>query len=1191
MSSNVSSANHGLSFDKIDIDDFIRESKRIGVSAAQTRKQRSRRKNIKRNVSKASLIAPLLAAEGCLTIGKEDIALTPPKGSNKPPAEETSTGGGGGTTPAGTPPPAFSATNDSLTATANEQITVSAAELLANDIHGNSDTLELVRVFNAVNGTVFLDGGIVTFQPDEGFQGVAQYNYLVRDESGQTRIGKVFVDVEQGVVTVDEDDPDFPIDDDEGGGSGDGGPHQGPGDGPKDDPDHGGDSGTGEDGGDTDTGDGDGDHGDHDGDTGSGGDGGDSGSGDHGDHDGDTGSGGDTGTGDGGGDHGDHDGDTGDDGGDSGSGDHGDHDGDSGDGEDGGDSGSGDSGGDHGDHGGAPSDDGGHVHPDDPSKAGEHTALLSLVPVAEATHVAISGGSWFDPATWASGEVPGEGAKVHIPHGVTVDYDGESASSLFTVRVDGMLHFATDKDTFMEVDTLIVAPSGHMTIGTQSDPVAAGVNAVIQIADNGPIDVGWDPMLLSRGVISHGSIDVHGAEKDSFLKLATDAMAGDTSITLEEAPEGWNVGDRLVLTGTHFTEPPSGPLGEPTNLSTEDEELIITSINGKVVHFASALEYDHDTPRPDLKAYVANYSRNVEVRTENADDVPVHQRGHVMLMHSDDIDVRYAEFNELGRTDKSERAFDADALGSVESDSNVKGRYSLHIHRAGVSDVDDPAMLVGNAVWGSPGWGFVHHDSNAVLADNAAYDVSGAAFVAETGNEIGRWSHNISIKTLGVKGVGDPHNTPKITDDVLAFDLGRTGAGFWFQGRLVDAVDNVAAGAPGGQGFVYFHRGSSGQIDVTPDTLPHPEVLRYDEAAHVQIPSISMFHNNETIASGGGFMVIKSGPQQTHDMRSVISDFTAWEVVYGVHLEYTAHYTFKNIDLVGAENTTLAGFNLGTNVIDLVVNDADISGFDKGVLADRFQTFPAAHDYVFIDTNIEGAATDFDNAGAAFGDLVLSGDDLVEGRLSFQSDYSDIPTLHVEVGSDFIELSGTKTDSIGDIQISPDWDAHTYNWFAAKRAAEEEGFWTLPDGRTVVAFEQYVADRATGALDKISTFVHIDNIFHDDLSAWFDQQGYPNNGVLDLTNEAPNPTTDFATVSENGSVVVDVLANDTDPDGDDLTIDGFIFPKHGDVNVNENGTVTYTPDPNFVGTDHLCYWVDDGQGNLTMGELFVTVEI
>ncbi len=843
---------------------------------------------------------------------------------------------------------------------------------------------------------------------------------------------------------------------------------------------------------------------------------------------------------------------------------------------------------DHG-HGGATDPDhdhGGGPHPDDPAKASEHMALLNLVPVNQATHVAVTNGSWFDPDTWANGQVPGAGAKVVIPQGIVVQYDGESAVSLFTVRVDGVLDFATDQNTFMEVDTLVVSPTGHLMIGTIENPVAANVQAVIQIADNGPINVSWDPMLLSRGVISHGEIDIHGAEKDAFLKVAVDPMAGAMSLTLEAPPEGWQVGDKLVLTGTHLTATENVAATVPRHDETEDEELTITRIEGNVIYFSTPLEFNHEAPRADLKAYVANYSRNVKIETENADTVPVHQRGHVMFMHSDDIDVRYAEFQELGRTDKSDRAFDVGDLTQVESDSNVKGRYPLHIHRAGVSDIDSPAYFVGNSVWGSPGWGFVHHDSNAIMADNAAYDVFGAAFVAETGNETGRWSHNIAIKSIGTGGGAKWH------EDVIAFDLGRTGAGFWFQGRLVDAVDNVAAGVPGGHGFVYMSRGNGG-IAVDPATADYSESLRYVDEAFVNYPAITQFAGNEAFAVGVGLEIIKAGSEQGHDVRSVIDDFLAWEVSTGIHLQYTAHYTLTNIDLIATDGsasgrTPWRGIEYGPNAINMVINGAEIEGFPVGVYLAKQATnmnnpFDGKWGYVFIDVDVTGAATNFANVDA--GDRFMQASELMDGRLLFESGIDGIPVAPTPGWLNTLNLHGAKTDSIGNDSVSPSWDPILYDYWNIQGAIMEEGYWTLPDGRKVTVIDQYFTDRATGAIDKVGIFVEWPRDFSD-----FPSQPHYN-GVLDLNSQAPVARSDFATLSENGSIVLDVLANDFDPDGDPLAIDGLGQAQHGSVYLNDDGTITYVADPNYTGSDEFWYWVEDDNGNFAKGYVHITVEI
>lgn len=1039
MNSKFRRADTRLSLHQIDIDDLLAANRLGAVETPAALGRRARRRAARRNLANAGLVASLLAAEGCKTLGDKEL---PMGGGGQRPG-----GNGGGNNNGGD----FTPVDDHFNAEAGQPLEIPASQLLANDIHDESNPLEIVRVFGAVNGTVSFDGSVVTFVPNEGFEGTASFSYEARDSSGATHSADVFIDFSEGAVPPGED-----------GGGPDG------------------------------------------------------------------------------------------------------------------------------------SADASHPHPDDPSKAEEHIALMNLVPVEEATHVAVNNGSWFDPATWANGEVPGDGARVYIPEGVDVVYDGESPVSLFTVRVDGTLEFATDQNTFMEVDTLVVAPSGHLIIGTIANPVAANVSAIIQIADNGPIDVAWDPMLLSRGVISHGEVEIHGAEKDTFLKVAVDPMAGDTSITLEAPPEGWHVGDRLVLTGTHLAALPPATVGETRDVETEDEELIITAIEGNVIHFDRPLQFDHDAPRDDLKAYVANYSRNVQILTENADDVPVYQRGHVMLMHSDDIDIRYAEFYELGRTDKSERAFDVADLDSVSYDTNIKARYSLHIHRAGVDDIDHPAMLVGNAVWGSPGWGFVQHDSNAILADNAAYDVFGAAFVSETGNEIGRWVHNIAIKSIGVKGLGDLNN-PKTADDVDAFDLGRTGAGFWFESRLVDAVDNVAAGVPSGQAFVYFHRGGPDDvIKVLADTAPYPEALQYFDSTYINKPSISMFSGNEAIASGTGLMVVKSTPTQHHDIRSVIEDFTAWNVNYGVHLEYTAHYTIIDLDAIGAPGSA-AGISYGPSAVDLVVNGADISGFETGVFASKHSTLSADFDgdfqYVFIDVNITGAVQNYQNISEALNDVFLTGADLVDGRLSFTSDYEgNIPTLVRNQDNPSIELSGVKVDSIGSVQISAAWDPHLYYWSSLENAIEREGYWTLPDGRLATVFDQYIADRATGELHKVATVVAFEDVNRPNLADILADAGYVYHGLLDLDNAAPVANDDSFTVSANGSIVIDVLANDFDPDGDPIAIDGVVYPDHGSLYKNEDGTLTYVPDPNYTGTDYLWYWVEDDNGNFSKAHVHMTIE-
>ena len=83
--------------------------------------------------------------------------------------------------------------------------------------------------------------------------------------------------------------------------------------------------------------------------------------------------------------------------------------------------------------------------------------------------------------------------------------------------------------------------------------------------------------------------------------------------------------------------------------------------------------------------------------------------------------------------------------------------------------------------------------------------------------------------------------------------------------------------------------------------------------------------------------------------------------------------------------------------------------------------------------------------------------------------------------------------------------------------------------------------------------------------------------VVRVVNELPIARGDHATTWQATETSIDVLANDSDPDGDPLTIDEISSPLHGTAEIADRGKqIQYTPDPNFVGTDSFTYWITDG---------------
>ncbi len=94
--------------------------------------------------------------------------------------------------------------------------------------------------------------------------------------------------------------------------------------------------------------------------------------------------------------------------------------------------------------------------------------------------------------------------------------------------------------------------------------------------------------------------------------------------------------------------------------------------------------------------------------------------------------------------------------------------------------------------------------------------------------------------------------------------------------------------------------------------------------------------------------------------------------------------------------------------------------------------------------------------------------------------------------------------------------------------------------------------------------------------------------IVTLSNEAPTAVDDSATIDEEPVVIIDVLANDTDPDGDTLTIESVGQATNGSV-TNRATDVTYTPNPGFTGTDTFTYTINDGYDGVASATVTVTL--
>lgn len=97
--------------------------------------------------------------------------------------------------------------------------------------------------------------------------------------------------------------------------------------------------------------------------------------------------------------------------------------------------------------------------------------------------------------------------------------------------------------------------------------------------------------------------------------------------------------------------------------------------------------------------------------------------------------------------------------------------------------------------------------------------------------------------------------------------------------------------------------------------------------------------------------------------------------------------------------------------------------------------------------------------------------------------------------------------------------------------------------------------------------------------------------TVNFVNHAPVAASDSYITNINTALTISVanmLSNDTDAEGDTITMLSVSNPGHGTLTDNSNGTYTYTPDTDYYGSDSFTYTISDGT-NTDEGTVQITV--
>ncbi len=122
------------------------------------------------------------------------------------------------------------------------------------------------------------------------------------------------------------------------------------------------------------------------------------------------------------------------------------------------------------------------------------------------------------------------------------------------------------------------------------------------------------------------------------------------------------------------------------------------------------------------------------------------------------------------------------------------------------------------------------------------------------------------------------------------------------------------------------------------------------------------------------------------------------------------------------------------------------------------------------------------------------------------------------------------------------------------------------------------------------------NFYGTDSFTYQADDGFADSSVATVTidvNALPVAAHDSYSVDEDTTLTVvvadGVLKNDTDADGDTLTVTVAQQPSHGTLTLAADGSFTYTPDADFHGVDGFAYIANDGTGNSDEATVTITV--
>jgi VCBS repeat-containing protein len=319
-------------------------------------------------------------------------------------------------------------------------------------------------------------------------------------------------------------------------------------------------------------------------------------------------------------------------------------------------------------------------------------------------------------------------------------------------------------------------------------------------------------------------------------------------------------------------------------------------------------------------------------------------------------------------------------------------------------------------------------------------------------------------------------------------------------------------------------------------------------------------HGNLTLAADGGFTYTPTGGYVGTD-----------------------GFTYRVRDAFGNQDTA--------DVVITVTNRAPVAAND---------TYVVDHGTELVVAPSQGVlANDTDADGDTLTATLV--DDVANGTLAFAADgsfsYTPDPDFAGSDGFTYSASDGIDDSNVATVTIAVGNEAPT---------AVDDAYDTTGAGALVVAAEAGVLANDTDPDGDALTATLVDDVEFGDLVladdgsfSYTPTAGNPGTDTFTYTASDGIATSNLATVtitvtnqppvavdnsygtSGGGALTVGapgVLGNDSDPEGDPISVSGFTQPTGGagSVIVNANGSFTYTPTSGYTGTTTFTYTITDG---------------